>query len=60
MAEASQQHLPDTAPRTSSFQLVAENVLARTGLVLDGGVASNESKNETLVCGVPEEKQKEV
>ena len=42
------------------FSWSQKTFLARTGLVLDGGVASNESKNETLVCGVPEEKQKEV
>ncbi len=60
MAEASQQHLPDPAPCTTSFQLVAEDVLARARLVLDDWTDINEPKNEAVVCEVSEEKSKEV
>ncbi len=54
MAEASQQHLPDPAPCTTSFQLVAEDVLARARLVLDDWTDINEPKNEAVVCDVSE------
>ena len=60
MAKAAQQRLPNSAPCTTSFQLVAENVLAGARLVLDDWTDINELKNEALVCYLPKKKPKEV